>query len=185
MNLSNKFLIASPALDNTSFERAVVYVCQHDHTGTMGLVINHVTREPVLELFKQFDIQYQGQEAQKQQYLYAGGPVRPESGFIIHSPIGSWDSSYAVGESLAITTSQDILAAVAEDKGPDQWLITLGHVGWEAEQLEGEIKSGDWLIAETNDDFIFNTPVNKRWQTALASIGVVNPLALSTFSGRA
>lgn len=184
MNLTNQFLIATPTLDGSDFERAVIYICQHDHTGAMGLIINRATNSAIEEIFNQLEIKFT-EDSPYQQRIFAGGPVHPENGFVIHSPIGEWDSSYAVGKSLAITTSRDILKALANNQGPTRWMITLGHAGWTPGQLEGEINRNDWLVAGENEALIFDTPVDARWETALSSIGIKDISQLSHFSGHA
>lgn len=184
MNLSNQFLAASPKLDQTNFERALIYICQHDHTGAMGLVINQPTRSPVTELFEQLEIRYPSSFSQKQ-YLYEGGPVSPDTGFVLHTPIGNWDSVYAVGNHMGLTTSKDILEALVQGKGPEQWLITLGHAGWGAAELEAEIADDDWLVIPGNDSLLFDTPAKERWKSALATIGIHNPSQLISYAGNA
>lgn len=184
MNLTNQFLIATPVLSESEFKRTIIYVCQHDHTGAMGLVINRATDSRINEIFDQLEIKFINDSPHKAR-VFAGGPVQPENGFVIHSPIGKWDSSYPVGDSLAITSSRDILKALANNDGPERWMITLGHAGWTTGQLEDEIIRNDWLVAKSSDKLIFDTPVNLRWESALASIGIKDHTQLSHFSGKA
>lgn len=184
MNLTNQFLVATTALDHSSFERAVIYLCQHDHSGAMGLVINRITNARIAEIFNQLDIKFTPNSPHKKP-IYAGGPVHPENGFILHSPVGEWESSHKVSKSLAITTSRDILTALANNEGPENWLITLGYAGWAPNQLEGELTHNHWLVAKPDQQLIFDVPADIRWDTALKSLGIKDASQLSHFSGHA
>lgn len=115
--LTGQFLIAMPALPDPNFSRTVSYICQHSDQGAMGLVINRPLDIDLEEILKHMDIEI-SQESARRQPVYLGGPVQPERGFVLHSPIGEWDSSLRVNDELAVTTSLDILRAIANGEGP-------------------------------------------------------------------
>ena len=184
MDLTNQFLVATPQIKDRLFERTVIYVCQHDHDGTMGIVVNRATNARLEAIFSQLDIGF-SHSNHAQDPVYAGGPVHPEHGFILHSPIGSWKSSMIVTDQLAVTTSKDILEALADNQGPTNYMISLGYAGWDQEQIEQEISRNDWFVIPADETLIFNTPVDKRWEAALACMGIHDIATLSSFSGHA
>jgi putative transcriptional regulator len=105
-------------------------------------------------------------------HVYLGGPVQPERGFVIHEPPGQWEATLKVGEAIGVTTSRDVLAALAAGEGPKRAFVALGYAGWTAGQLEEELKSNSWLSAPADPHIIFDTPVEQRWQAAARLIGV-------------
>jgi len=104
--------------------------------------------------------------------LFMGGPVQPERGFVLHTPVGNWDSTLQVNDELALTSSKDILEAIADNKGPEKWMVALGYAGWVAGQLEDEIQRNAWLHGEAEQHIIFEEPVMQRWELAGHRIGV-------------
>jgi len=183
MDLTNQFLVAAPQLRDPLFERSVVYICQHDAEGAMGVIINHPTEAKLSEIFSQLDIFYSHSEHAKKP-VYAGGPIHPENGFVLHRPVGEWSSSVAITKQLAITTSKDVLEALADNIGPEEYIITLGYAGWEKGQLEKELSLNDWFIVPADEKIIFDTPVDQRWQAAIEHMGI-SLAALAPFSGTA
>ena len=113
-----------------------------------------------------------GESASPTDSIYHGGPVQQERGFILHSPAGEWNSSLKINDHLALTTSRDILEAIAHNEGPEQSIITLGYAGWSPGQLEQEIAGNVWLNCPAEEQIIFNTPTEKRWQAAADLIGI-------------
>ncbi len=170
-NLTNQFLIAMPALTDPNFFHTVTYVCTHNEDGAMGIVINRRTDLKLGDILKQMEIEPEHDVA-KDIPIYDGGPVQKERGFVIHRPRGSWDAMLAVGEDMSVTTSRDILAAVARGEGPQQTLIALGYAGWGAGQLEREIADNAWLNGPADQRILFETPLEERWQAAAALLGV-------------
>jgi len=104
--------------------------------------------------------------------VYIGGPVQVNRGFILHRPTGNWDSSLVINDSVALTTSRDILQAIAGDSGPDDNIIALGYAGWGPGQLEQELAANAWLSCPAEQQIIFNTPIEERWQAAARLIGI-------------
>ena len=106
------------------------------------------------------------------QLVFIGGPVDQGRGFILHRPIGNWQSSLKVNDNIAITTSKDILQAIINNEGPEDNIVALGYAGWAAGQLDHEMASNTWLSCPADVQIIFNTPVEERWKTAAKLIGV-------------
>ncbi|MDF2939582.1 MAG: YqgE/AlgH family protein [Gammaproteobacteria bacterium] len=179
----NQFLIATSNLDNTPFERAVVYLCQHNAEGAIGMVINRTVDLKLGEVFRQMEITVSS-PALNEATVLAGGPVQPHSGFVLHYPSGEWKSSLTV-DKIAITTSKDILRAIASGEFSKQAILVLGYAGWSEGQLEEEIARNDWLVAPVSEDIIFDTPLDKRWEEAIHSLGIKNISQLSSWAGHA
>lgn len=169
--LSNQFLIAMPNLTDPGFFHTVTYLCQHNEDGALGIVINRQIDMKLGDIFKQMHITATYPVAADAP-VFSGGPVQQERGFVIHSPCGPWDSSIAISDDIALTTSRDILEAIAVGEGPKQYLVALGYAGWGEGQLEREIVNNAWLNTPCGNDILFNTPVNQRWQAAAHQIGI-------------
>lgn len=189
-SLTGQFLVAMPALDDPNFERSVIYVCEHTPKGAMGLIINKPSDIEVRELFKKVDLDIQGPVDESMPVLL-GGPVAAERGFVLHTQSSltgesspSFGSSLNVGNGLAMTTSRDILEAVASGNSPSQWLITLGYAGWSEGQLEQEIADNAWLTVPGDTRVIFDCPLDQRFDQAMALLGI-DPRLLSSEAGHA
>lgn len=180
--LTNQFLVAMPSLDDPNFREAVAFICEHNEKGALGIVINRPMNVVLGDIFKQLAIEDDSGAAQRPVFL--GGPVQPERGFVIHRPPGQWEATLRIGDTLAVTTSRDVLTAIACGRGPEQSFVALGYAGWGAGQLEEELRSNSWLSAPVDHAIIFDTPVEKRWQAAASLIGVDLSL-LSGDSGHA
>ena len=182
-NLTNQFLISMPSLKDPNFEKTVTYICVHNEEGAMGIVINKPLEIGLGEIFLQMDIPVNNPKA-NDKMIYQGGPVQIDHGFILHQTNTEWDSSIVVSPDLCVTTSKDILEAIAEGEGPEESLIALGYAGWSAGQLEQEIMDNAWLNGPADTEIIFNTESNECWQSAANHIGVdINKL--STHIGHA
>ncbi|KTD65560.1 YqgE/AlgH family protein [Legionella spiritensis] len=182
-SLANHLLIAMPTLTDPDFHRAVVYVCEHHVQGTVGLIINHPMQYPLGMVFEQMQIQPARKEKNQQPLLF-GGPVQPERGFVIHRPIGGWRSSLSLREDVTVTTSNDIIRAIAEDNGPKDALVTLGYTGWAENQLEQEVMDNIWLVCPYRSELLYDVPFAERWEYAGLTIGV-KMNQLSSGSGHA
>lgn len=169
--LSNQFLIAMPTLADPSFFHTVTYLCQHNEDGALGIVINRPAGMTLGDIFKQMDIKVTANKT-KEVAIYAGGPVQQDRGFVIHNAGGEWDSSIKISETIALTTSRDILEAIATGAGPSLYLIALGYAGWGAGQLEREVSNNAWLNAPCATDILFTMPSAQRWNKAAKQIGV-------------
>lgn len=184
LNLTNHFLIAVPGMLDDFFERSVVYVCEHTEQGALGLVVNKPIVEVSLQqLFDKVNLRLKDMVL-AQSPVYYGGPVQPERGFVLHDTkphivdpdqtvIPSlYTSTLQVSNELKMTSSQDILEAIAEQKGPNNFLITLGYSGWEAGQLEEELMRNCWLTVAGDIGVIFDTPSAQRYDAALRLLGI-------------
>jgi putative transcriptional regulator len=159
VNLTNHFLIAMPGMADPYFSKTLTFICEHNAKGALGLVVNKPIDVTLGNLFEQVDIALDD-EALSTQSLHFGGPVQVDRGFVLHEPQGVWSSSLKVGPDIALTTSKDILEAMAKGAGPRRQLVTLGYAGWSAGQLEDEIKKNGWLTVEADPDTIFGLELN-------------------------
>lgn len=169
--LANQLLIALPALEDPNFSRSVALICQHDGDGAMGVVVNRASEYTLGDVLQQMGIDTDDDTLRGQTVL-AGGPVHPERGFVIHDGARAWDSSLAIAEGLFVTTSRDVLEAIARGEGPERAAVALGCAGWGAGQLEYELTENSWLTVPADADLLFATPLEARWQTAAGRIGV-------------
>ena len=170
-SLSNHFLIAMPALEDPNFHHTTTYICEHDADGALGVVINRPLDIQLGEILRHMDIHTDDIEVASQT-IYMGGPVQNDRGFVLHEPLGDWEATLQVTEDIGITSSRDILAAIAVGEGPNNAIITLGYAGWGAGQLEQELAANTWLSGPADRNIVFNTPSERRWLEAAALIGV-------------
>lgn len=170
-NLTNHFLIAMPALADPNFHHTVTYVCAHNDEGAMGIVINRPLDLALSDVLAQMDMP-STHATVKGMAVYQGGPVQTDRGFVLHTPSQSWDSSIPISPAISVTTSRDILQALAEGEGPQHTLVALGYAGWAAGQLEHEIAENAWLSGPADSDIIFSTPCERRWEAAARLLGV-------------
>ena len=170
-NFGNHLLIASPSLHDPNFERSVTLLCQHDGDGAMGVVVNRASEYTLGEVLRQMGIASED-EALQSQIVLAGGPVHPERGFVLHDGAQAWDSSLEIADGLYLTTSRDVLEAMARGDGPAQAVVALGCAGWGAGQLEQELVDDSWLMVPNRREVLFELPLEQRWQAAAGSIGV-------------
>ena len=182
-SLTGHFLIAMPALNDGLFNQAVTYICEHDENGSFGVIINQPSNIKLKQIINEMKIE-SSNEYDEDQVIYMGGPVDQGRGFILHRPAGHWSSSLKVKNNVTLTTSKDILQAIANNQGPKDCIVTLGYAGWSAGQLEQEMASNTWLNCPADEQIIFNTPVEQRWQAAANLIGVDLSL-LSNHTGHA
>ena len=179
-SLKDHFLIALPALSDGIFANSITYICEHNEYGAMGIVINHPLDLSLGDVFHQLDIENVSRDHPGQ--ILSGGPVHMNRGFILHRRTDDkWDSTVHVSDQIALTTSQDILSAIAHDQGPCDSLVALGYAGWEAGQLEQELGENAWLTLPADSHIMFNMPIDQKAAAAVAKIGVdlalISPLA--------
>ena len=182
-SLANHFLIAMPNLRDPNFARSVTLICEHSSEGAMGIVINRSTDLCLADVLEQMDIDGGGSQ-RRDMPVYLGGPVQNNRGFVLHEPLGKWESTLAVTQSLGVSTSRDILLALAENRGPQRCLLALGYAGWSAGQLEHEIGENTWLSGPADNQILFDTPAEARWGAAVKHLGV-DLAALSSEAGHA
>ena len=180
INLTNHFLIAMPGLEDAMFAKSVVYVCEHSARGALGLVINKVADMTLPTLFSKVDLPLLRADLQ-QSPVFQGGPVQTERGFVLHEPIFAdadkpdeslYASTLTIPGGLEMTTSKDVLEALSTGNGPRRVLISLGYSAWGEGQLETELGENSWLTVDADQTVIFDTPVEKRYDRALALLGL-------------
>ncbi|CAM2931895.1 YqgE/AlgH family protein [Legionella worsleiensis] len=177
--LANHLLIAMPSLTDPNFERSVIYLCENHEQGSVGLIINRPMEYPLSLVFEQLQIEPIRVEQNRLPLLF-GGPVQPERGFVIHKQMGGWRSSLFLQDEVTVTTSNDIIRAIAVDKGPKDVLVTLGYVGWSDNQLEREVMNNLWLVCPYKSELLYEVPFEDRWEYAGLTIGVkMNQLSSS------
>lgn len=170
-NLTDHFLIAMPQMSDPNFVRSVTYICAHNEDGAMGIVINRPLDMALGEVLMQMELSASA-PAIAELPVYLGGPVHTDRGFVLHRPGQRWNSTIAITADVAVSTSRDILEAIATGAGPQDALVALGYAGWGAGQLEDEMAHNAWLSGPADLDIVFKTPVELRWQRAAARLGV-------------
>ncbi|MDP3705208.1 MAG: YqgE/AlgH family protein [Legionellaceae bacterium] len=172
MSLANHLLVAMPSLNDIVFSQSVIYVCEHHVQGTVGIMINRPTEYPLSLVFDQLQIKSAFEDI-KQRPLLFGGPIQPERGFVIHRPVGLWRSSLSVfGDDVTITTSNDIIRAIADNAGPRDVLVALGYVAWDSLQLEQEIINDSWLVCPFKPELLYEVRFEDRWKATALTLGV-------------
>ncbi|MCE7578795.1 YqgE/AlgH family protein [Aliivibrio fischeri] len=187
MNLKNHFLVAMPSMKDPFFQRSVIYICEHDSDGTMGLRINEPVQISLKGMLDQIELDNPSPIIFPQtlsQPVLNGGPVSDDRGFVLHSNKDNYLSSIQVTNELSVTTSKDILATLGTEYQPYKYLVALGYSGWEGGQLEKELSENTWLTLEADPSVIFDTPIPDRWRKALQLLGI-NPANLSSEIGHA
>lgn len=181
-SLCNHFLIAMPNLQDSSFAQSVTYICEHSDKGAMGIVINHPMEMKLQEIFEQLNLPLDDKIGANT--VLTGGPVQQERGFVLHSSESEWHSTLKISPTLSLTASRDILASMAEGKGPLKSLVALGYAGWGEGQLEAEIAANSWLTVPADEQIIFEVPYAQRWTAAAAALGI-NVKLISSTAGHA
>jgi len=175
INLTNQFLIAMPGMRDGNFAGTVVYMCEHNDKGALGLVINRPIDINLKHLFEKVDLSLERPDLASRPVFF-GGPVQTERGFVLHESLdaegGHYNSTLKVADGLEMTTSRDVLEALSNGAGPRKVFITLGYSGWSAGQLEEELSRNGWLTVDAEPDIIFNTPVEQRYDKALSLLGI-------------
>jgi putative transcriptional regulator len=169
--LTNQFLIAMPGMTDPHFARTVILLCQYGSQGALGIIINRPSELKLGDIMKQMDIQVKKPEIADLPVFF-GGPVQPERGFILHEPVTVWGSTLQVSENFALTTSRDILDAIARGEGPQRVLVALGYAGWGEGQLEREIMENAWLNVPADSAVLFDYPPTQRWKAAAGLVGI-------------
>jgi putative transcriptional regulator len=171
-SLSNHLLVAMPSLDDPDFAQSVTLVCEHSaEKGALGIVINKPLPMTLAEVFEQMRLEPIHPSLGAAAVL-RGGPVHRDRGFVVHRPGGDWDSSHLVSEGVQVTTSRDVLAAMARGEGPRDAFIALGYAGWDAGQLERELHENAWFSLPVDHGILFDTPFEDRWQAVWRQLGI-------------
>jgi len=179
-SLKNHFLVAMPSLDDENFSGSVVYICEHNAEGAMGLIVNQQLDIPAKAVFDRLNLEQKNNQGDE--LIFDGGPMQQDRGFILHGTSEKkWESTIHIGGDVSLSTSKDILGDIALGGGPKDSLITLGYSSWEAGQLEQELKENIWLTIPADSSIIFNTDCAQRAQAAALSIGLnLDSLALDS-----
>ncbi|MBP1132069.1 MULTISPECIES: YqgE/AlgH family protein [Serratia] len=175
MNLQHHFLIAMPSLQDPRFKRSVIYVCEHNEDGAMGLVINKPMEQfTVGTVLSKLKIMPQARDPaiSLDKPVFAGGPLADDRGFILHTPCEGFGSSIQISPETMITTSKDVLETLGTADQPDDVLVALGYAGWEKGQLEQEVLENAWLTIEADANILFHTPIANRWREAANRLGI-------------
>lgn len=187
LNLADHFLIAMPSMLDPVFGGTVIYLCEHNADGALGVIINKATDMTLDVLFERIelslDIDPHRFSIDRQPVMF-GGPVQVERGFVLHAPHGPYSSMMKVTGDIALTTSKDVLEAVAAGDGPARLLVSLGCSGWSAGQLEDEIVRNGWLTVRADPAIIFDLPVEERFHAAMKLLGI-DPMMLTGQAGHA
>jgi putative transcriptional regulator len=171
VNLTHHFLIAMPNMVDPYFSRSLTYVCEHNEQGALGIVVNRPIDMTLAAFFERLSLSL-GEFEVGRLPVYFGGPVQTDRGFVLHQPVGQWQSTLSIRGLVGLTTSRDILEAVGRGAGPDRLLVSLGYSGWSAGQLENEIKQNAWLTVEAQDAVMFDLPAEERLAAAMDLLGV-------------
>jgi putative transcriptional regulator len=180
MNLTHHFLIAMPGLTDKAFSRSVVYLCEHSERGALGLVINKPSDINLGVLFEKIELRLARPELGSAP-VFQGGPVQTERGFVLHEPVfgegekpneSVYASTMTIPGGLEMTTSKDVLEALATGSGPRKVLVSLGYAAWGEGQLESELAENSWLTVGADPEVIFDTPIEQRYDKALSLLGL-------------
>lgn len=153
------------------FAHSLTYVCEHNSEGALGIVINKPIDMTLSALFEQIEIPL-ADPALRQTPVHFGGPVQLDRGFVLHRPLGNWQSTLAIHDGLGLTTSKDVLEAAGRGEGPKDMFVSLGYAGWQAGQLEEELAQNAWLTVEADPDVLFEMPAERRLPAAVRLLGI-------------
>lgn len=170
-DLTDHFLIAMPAMADPYFSKALVYIAEHNEQGALGLIVNRPIDMKLATLFEKIDVPLEATGMAKLPVFF-GGPVQTDRGFVLHRPVGQWQSTLAVNDHVGLTSSRDVLQAVARDGLPHDIMVTLGYSGWSAGQLEQELAQNAWLTVPAEQHILFDLPYEIRLASAMESLGI-------------
>lgn len=190
-NLEGQFLIAMPSIGDNRFSRTVIYMCAHSNEGAMGLVINQQAEDisfknllSKLEIFGQIDASKLAIDTEAHP-VHLGGPVATSRGFVLHSDdYFAKDNTLTIRDGICLTSTIDIIQAIADGEGPNQSITAIGYSGWGPGQLEYEIQNNGWLTCPANSNIIFENDIDRKYTEALSSMGI-DPAFLASDHGHA
>ena len=166
--LAGQFLIASPQMRDPRFRRTVILMVRHNKDGALGITINRPAGEQTLARFLEALGEKDASATEGNVRLFAGGPVQPEVGFVVHTDDYRRKETIVVNGRLAVTSSREVLVDIGHKRGPEKALVAFGYAGWGPGQLESELARDDWFIAPADSDLIFDEPREKVWDQAMA-----------------
>ena len=171
MNLTDHFLIAMPAMDDPYFSRTLIYIAEHNDQGALGLIVNRPIDMDLATLFEKIEVPLESPNVGRLP-VYFGGPVQTDRGFVLHRPVGNWQSTLVVTSEVGLTSSRDVLQAVGKDGQPGEIMVTLGYSGWSAGQLENELVQNAWLTVPADPRILFELPFEERLPSAMETLGI-------------
>ena len=171
MNLTDHFLIAMPAMDDPYFSRTLIYIAEHNDQGALGLIVNRPIDMDLATLFEKIEVPLESPNVGRLP-VYFGGPVQTARGFVLHRPVGNWQSTLAVTSEVGLTSSRDVLQAVGKGGQPGEIMVTLGYSGWGAGQLENELVQNAWLTVPADPRILFELPFEERLPSAMETLGI-------------
>ena len=182
-SLKGHFLIAMPEMADFNFSHTVTCISEHTHTGALGIIINRVLSTVSGKTI--FDeLKLESAPGSESIPIHIGGPVHANEIFILHGPPFEWESCLMITETLAMSNTMDIIAAIAAGEGPEAFVISLGCAGWGPGQLESEITQNAWLTCPVANEVVFSEPIESRWERTVKMMGI-NPALLSSTPGHA
>jgi putative transcriptional regulator len=181
-DLTGHFLIAMPQLQDPNFAHALTFICEHNASGALGIMVNKPLNITLHDVFGHLNLEASSNEDHSlfHDWVFSGGPVQTDRGFVLHTPQSHWESTISIGDHISLSTSMDILKAIGQGKGPRDFLVALGYAGWGAGQLEKEVCQNAWLTVPAEAEIIFKTPVEQRWCAAAIPLGIDLNLMSST-----
>lgn len=185
---TNQLLVAMPSMADPNFAQTVTLICEHSERGALGLILNRPLQMKLHDVFEQLELDTADGDI-GQQAVLRGGPVQTDRGFVVHRPgraeqHAEWDSTLRISSGIQVTTSRDVLAAMARGEGPPDAFIALGYAGWDAGQLEQEMLNNSWLSVPADEKVIFELPYEERWRAAGQILGI-DLTRISTVAGHA
>ena len=171
LNLTDHFLIAMPTMEDPYFSKALIYIAEHNEQGALGLVVNRPIDLTLAALFERLNLELKVDRL-RELPVYFGGPVQTDRGFVLHRPIGAWQSTLAVNSHIGLTSSRDILQSVGHQGIPNEIIVTLGYSGWSSGQLEDELGQNAWLTVPAESHILFGLPFEERLAAAMSALGV-------------
>lgn len=171
INLTDHFLIAMPAMDDPYFSRTLIYIAEHNDQGALGLIVNRPIDMDLATLFEKIEVPLESPNVGRLP-VYFGGPVQTDRGFVLHRPVGNWQSTLVVTSEVGLTSSRDVLQAVGKDGQPGEIMVTLGYSGWSAGQLENELVQNAWLTVPADPRILFELPFEERLPSAMETLGI-------------
>ncbi|MFH4354065.1 MAG: YqgE/AlgH family protein [Neisseriaceae bacterium] len=169
-SFKDHFLIATPQINDPYFTHSVIYLFEHSPSGAMGVIINKPSPLKMEHLFKA--IEKETPKQFREAWLLLGGPIQVDRGFLIHTPVGNWQSSLSINGKIAVTTSKDIIEGLFEENSPIKSLATVGYSAWEEGQLEAELNENTWITIPVDQTIMFDLPYHQRYEAALNSLGI-------------
>ena len=169
MKFTNYFLLSMPHMDDLIFGRSIIFICEHDNKGAMGLIINKPFQSnKVNSILKKVGLDI----LQPNPNIYFGGPVGINNGFFLHTSKYSIDGTFQISDKLSLTSNNLMINDINQGKGPKKYQFSLGYTGWKKDQLDKEVENGDWLVFPSSSKLIFDIPDEKKWNMASSELGI-------------